>query len=86
MDKYGQEFNERVKDIETWAKVERERRLFDLAVSLVVETQRVSVSNIQRVFRIGYNEAFRVVEDLQLHGHISAPDNNGVRTVLRANS
>ena len=86
MNKYFEEFNEVVAEIESWSKVERDRKLFDLAVSLVVETQRASISNIQRTFRIGFNEAARVMDALESYGHVSPPDNKGARTVLRANS
>lgn len=52
------------------------------AVDFVKETQRASVSRIQRKFRIGYSRAARLVEQLEANGIVSAPGHNGERTVL----
>ncbi|MGL5954840.1 MAG: FtsK/SpoIIIE domain-containing protein [Providencia rustigianii] len=56
--------------------------LFDLAAEFVVQQQRVSISGIQRQFRIGYNRAAKIVELLELQGIISEPGHNGNREVL----
>ena len=56
--------------------------LFDEAVSFVIEKQRVSISGIQRCFRIGYNRASRIVEQLEVMGIVSSQDHNGNREVL----
>lgn len=45
---------------------------------------RVSISNIQRTFKLGYNRAARIVETLEAAGVVSAPSMSGVRTVLPA--
>src|SRR5699024_117308 len=47
--------------------------LFDQAVEFVVEKQRVSISGIQRQFRIGYNRAARIVEQMEDQGIVSEP-------------
>ena len=56
--------------------------LFDQVVAFVVETRRASISSVQRKFRIGYNRAARIVEQMEVEGIISAPSHNGNREVL----
>ncbi len=56
--------------------------LFDQVVEHVVETRRGSVSGVQRRFKIGYNRAARIVEQLEVQGIVSAPGHNGNREVL----
>ncbi|EHE0024698.1 DNA translocase FtsK [Vibrio cholerae] len=56
--------------------------LFDQVVEHVVETRRGSVSGVQRRFKIGYNRAARIVEQLEAQGIVSAPGHNGNRDVL----
>jgi S-DNA-T family DNA segregation ATPase FtsK/SpoIIIE len=56
--------------------------LYDEAVGFVTEGRRVSISSIQRKFRIGYNRAARIVEDMENQGVVSAPGHNGAREVL----
>jgi S-DNA-T family DNA segregation ATPase FtsK/SpoIIIE len=56
--------------------------LYDEAVAFVTETQRVSVSSVQRKFRIGYNRAARIVEQMEHSGVVSSAANNGQRDVL----
>ncbi len=56
--------------------------LFDDAVAFVTETRRGSVSGVQRKFKIGYNRAARIVEQMELNGVVSAPGHNGNREVL----
>ena len=60
--------------------------LFDQVVDFVVETQRASISSVQRKFRIGYNKAARIVEQMEAEGIISPPSHNGTREVLAARS
>ena len=57
---------------------------YDQAVAFVCETRRASVSSVQRKFRIGYNRAARIVEQMQAAGVVSAPAHNGNREVLVA--
>lgn len=56
--------------------------LFDQVVEHVVETRRGSISGVQRRFKIGYNRAARIVEQLEAQGLVSAPGHNGNREVL----
>ena len=56
--------------------------LYDEALMFVTETRRVSISSIQRKFRIGYNRAARIVEQMEQQGVVTTPGNNGAREVL----
>ncbi|MEQ2016354.1 DNA translocase FtsK [Photorhabdus bodei] len=56
--------------------------LFEQAVVFVIEKQRASISEVQRQFRIGYNRAARIIEQMETIGIISMPDSNGNRKVL----
>jgi S-DNA-T family DNA segregation ATPase FtsK/SpoIIIE len=55
---------------------------YDQAVAFVTETRRASVSSVQRKFRIGYNRAARIVEQMEMCGVVSPPGHNGNREVL----
>ncbi len=57
---------------------------YDQAVAFVTETRRASVSSVQRKFRIGYNRAARIVEQMEACGVVSPPGHNGNREVLVA--
>ncbi|ORM64434.1 cell division protein FtsK [Pantoea rodasii] len=57
-------------------------QLFDQAVSFVVEKRRASISGVQRQFRIGYNRAARIIEQMEAQGIVSEPGHNGNREVL----
>lgn len=57
-------------------------QLFDQVAAFVAESRRGSVSGVQRKFKIGYNRAARIVEQLEAHGIVSAPGHNGNREVL----
>ncbi|MFC6440060.1 DNA translocase FtsK [Bowmanella sp. JS7-9] len=56
--------------------------LYDEAVAFVTKGRKVSVSLVQRQFRIGYNRAARIVEQMEQSGVVSAPGHNGSREVL----
>jgi len=56
--------------------------LFDQVVEHVVHSRRGSVSGVQRRFKIGYNRAARIIEQLEAQGIVSAPGHNGNREVL----
>lgn len=55
---------------------------YDEAVAFVTESRRASVSSVQRRFRIGYNRAARLVEQMEASGVVTAPGHNGNREVL----
>ncbi len=56
--------------------------LYDQAVALVVESRKASISYVQRRFRIGYNRAARMIEDMEAAGIVSPVQSNGIREVL----
>ncbi|MBD3777146.1 MAG: DNA translocase FtsK, partial [Thiotrichales bacterium] len=56
--------------------------LYDEAVAFVIHGRRVSVSLIQRRFKIGYNRAARIVEAMESAGVVSPMQANGNREVL----
>ncbi|MBQ0957083.1 DNA translocase FtsK 4TM domain-containing protein [Serratia symbiotica] len=56
--------------------------LFDQAVEFVVEKRRASISGVQRQFRIGYNRAARIIEQMEAQGIVSEQGHNGNREVL----
>jgi len=56
--------------------------LFDEAVNFVTQSRRVSISSVQRKFRIGYNRAARIVEQMEVQGVVTTPGTNGAREVL----
>lgn len=56
--------------------------LFDQAVAFVVEKRRASISGVQRQFRIGYNRAARIIEQMEAQSIVSTPGHNGNREVL----
>lgn len=55
---------------------------YDEAIAFVTETRKVSVSSVQRKFRIGYNRAARIVEQMEMDGVITTAGHNGNREVL----
>ncbi|MBQ2753084.1 MAG: DNA translocase FtsK, partial [Firmicutes bacterium] len=55
---------------------------FDRAIDLVVEKEKASVSMLQRQFRIGYNRAARLMEDLEKRGIVGPEDGSKPRKVL----
>ncbi|MCF6251421.1 MAG: DNA translocase FtsK 4TM domain-containing protein [Methylococcaceae bacterium] len=56
--------------------------LYDEAVMFVTETRKASISSVQRRFKVGYNRAARMIEDMEAAGVVSAPEGNGSRQVL----
>jgi len=56
--------------------------LYDQAVEFVTHSRRVSISSVQRRFKIGYNRAARIVEDMERAGIVSTMESNGSREVL----
>jgi S-DNA-T family DNA segregation ATPase FtsK/SpoIIIE len=56
--------------------------LYDEAVNFVTEKRRVSISSVQRQFRIGYNRSARIVEQMEIQGIVTTAGNNGAREVL----
>ncbi len=58
-------------------------QLLHLVESHVISQQNASISNVQRVFRVGFNQAFRIFELLEKSGVLSEPSELGKRKVLK---
>lgn len=58
--------------------------LYAEAVAFVRETKRASISSVQRKFRIGYNRAANLVEEMERNGVVTAPEHNGQRQVVES--
>ncbi|MDR0805596.1 MAG: DNA translocase FtsK 4TM domain-containing protein [Enterobacteriaceae bacterium] len=56
--------------------------LFDQAVAFVIEKKKPSISGIQRQFRIGYNRAARIIDQMEAQGIVSPTGHNGTREIL----
>jgi len=59
--------------------------LYDEAVQIVLETQRASISGVQRRLKIGYNRAARLLEQMEAAGLVSEIQSNGLREILVSN-
>lgn len=56
--------------------------LYDEAVAFVTDSRKASISSVQRRFKIGYNRAARIIEDMENAGVVSPAESNGTREVL----
>ncbi|MCX7089831.1 MAG: DNA translocase FtsK [Methylococcales bacterium] len=56
--------------------------LYDQAVMFVTESRKASISSVQRRFKVGYNRAARMIEDMEAAGVVSPAESNGYREVL----
>lgn len=56
--------------------------LYDKAVAFVVESRRSNPASVQREFKIGYNRAANLIEQMEAQGIVSAQDGDGMREVL----
>jgi S-DNA-T family DNA segregation ATPase FtsK/SpoIIIE len=56
--------------------------LYDEAVAFVTETRKASISSVQRRFKVGYNRAATIIEEMEAAGIVSAAESNGSRAVL----
>jgi len=56
--------------------------LYDEAVRFVTESRKASISSVQRRFKVGYNRAATMIEDMEKAGVVSSPESNGTRVVL----
>ena len=64
------------------ADAESDEPLYDAVVDFVIESQRVSISSVQRKFKIGYNRAARIIDAMEASGLVSPMETNGKREVL----
>jgi len=56
--------------------------LYDEAVAFVTQSRKASISSVQRRFKIGYNRAARIIEEMENAGVVSPAETNGTREVL----
>ncbi|WP_269766608.1 DNA translocase FtsK [Methylovulum psychrotolerans] len=56
--------------------------LYDEAVQFVTESRKASISSVQRRFKVGYNRAATLIENMEAAGVVSAAESNGSRVVL----
>jgi S-DNA-T family DNA segregation ATPase FtsK/SpoIIIE len=63
-------------------ETEEDKRLYDMAVSIVVRDRKASTSYVQRCLKIGYNRAARLIEKMEREGLISAANATGKREIL----
>jgi S-DNA-T family DNA segregation ATPase FtsK/SpoIIIE len=56
--------------------------LYDEAVRFVTESRKASISSVQRRFKVGYNRAARMIEDMEKAGIVGPAETNGSREVL----
>ncbi|MEL7187787.1 MAG: DNA translocase FtsK, partial [Pseudomonadota bacterium] len=56
--------------------------LYDQAVQVVMDTQKASISGVQRRLKIGYNRAARMVESMEAAGLVGPLQSNGTREIL----
>ncbi|MGH8556362.1 MAG: DNA translocase FtsK [Methylococcales bacterium] len=84
LDEITREFDESGTPSETDEQPSESDALYDEAVRFVTESRRASISSVQRKFKIGYNRAARIIEDMERAGVVSAAETNGSREVLVA--
>ncbi len=56
--------------------------LYDQAVHFVTDSRKASISSVQRRFKVGYNKAATIIEQMEAAGVVSAAESNGSRVVL----
>jgi S-DNA-T family DNA segregation ATPase FtsK/SpoIIIE len=56
--------------------------LYDQAVRFVTESRKASISSVQRRFKVGYNKAANLIEEMEAAGVVSGAESNGSRVVL----
>jgi S-DNA-T family DNA segregation ATPase FtsK/SpoIIIE len=60
--------------------------LYADAVSFVMDSGKASISSVQRRFKVGYNRAARMIDQMEEENIISEPEGNGSRRVLNKDS
>ena len=69
-------------DISTASDSSELDSLYDEAVAFVTESRKASISSVQRRFKVGYNRAARMIEEMEAQGVVSAPQAGGSREVI----
>lgn len=70
------------KDKDEKSAADSEDVLMEDAIRTVIKAKQASVSMLQRRFRIGYNRAARIVDDMEMAGIVGPQDGSRPRTVL----
>lgn len=63
--------------------LEKPDELLDEIVTFLENVEGVSISLLQRKFRIGYNRSARIIDELERQGLIMPPDGSKLRKVIR---
>ncbi|QED23116.1 DNA translocase FtsK [Candidatus Deianiraea vastatrix] len=58
--------------------------LYKMAIRIVMEDKRTSISYVQRKLRVGYNKAAMLIERMEQDGILSSPDKTGKRIIVKA--
>lgn len=80
--KYHSQVTKQAPSSQSTALKEEADELYNEAVQFIKENNRVSISSVQRKFKIGYNRAARIIELMEANGLVSSMDNMGKRTVI----
>ena len=57
--------------------------LYNDALDFIYDTDKASISSLQRRFKIGYNRAARMIDQMEEENIVSQPEGNGSRSVIR---
>lgn len=68
-------------ELENSGDIEAEDELFEEAVDLVVDMETASISMLQRRFRIGYNRAARLMDEMEMRGIVGPSEGSKPRKV-----
>ncbi|TET33523.1 DNA translocase FtsK [Candidatus Dependentiae bacterium] len=60
-----------------------DEELYKKVVSYLDSVEEISISSLQRAFRIGYNRSARIIAMLEMHGLIMPADGSRTRRVIR---
>jgi len=67
----------------TSAAVDETDALYNDALDFIYDTDKASISSLQRRFKIGYNRAARMIDQMEEENIVSQPEGNGSRSVIR---
>jgi len=65
------------------ASVDETDSLYNDALDFIYDTDKASISSLQRRFKIGYNRAARMIDQMEEENIVSQPEGNGSRSVIR---
>ena len=80
--KFYDEYEQAADELSSKHHVEQSDLKYNFAVQFIHETNMVSISKLQRALRIGYNQAARIVERMELEGLVTKPSATGGREVI----